>query len=63
MNLVDPEKLQIKVDEAERVSALLLQPAGARACFVFAHGAEAGVTHEFMERVASASIITASQLC
>jgi uncharacterized protein len=52
MNLVDPEKLQIKVDEAERVSALLLQPAGARACFVFAHGAGAGMGHPFMEHVA-----------
>jgi predicted alpha/beta-hydrolase family hydrolase len=34
------------------VSALLTQPRAARACFVFAHGAGAGMTHAFMTAVA-----------
>src|SRR6202040_2424091 len=33
--------------------ALLLRPSEARACFIFAHGAGAGMTHPFMERVAA----------
>jgi uncharacterized protein len=53
MSLAYQERLQIKVDATEQVSALLLQPARARACFVFAHGAGAGMSHQFMERVAS----------
>ncbi len=53
MNVVGPQKLKLNVDSANSVSALLLRPSGARACFVFAHGAGAGMTHEFMERVAS----------
>jgi hypothetical protein len=35
------------------VSALLLCPEKPRACFVFAHGAGAGMAHPFMERFAS----------
>ncbi len=31
------------------VSALLIAPADSVACFVFAHGAGAGMTHAFME--------------
>jgi|ERR1700687_732853 len=53
MNAVSPQKLELKVDSANAVSALLLRPSGARACFVFAHGAGAGMTHEFMELVAA----------
>jgi predicted alpha/beta-hydrolase family hydrolase len=53
MNAVSPQKLKLQVDSANAVSALLLQPSEARACFVFAHGAGAGMTHEFMERVAA----------
>lgn len=34
------------------VSALLLRPADARACYVCAHGAGAGMTHPFMHAVA-----------
>ena len=33
----------------ESVSALLLRPANARALYVFAHGAGAGMTHKAME--------------
>jgi len=53
MNVVSPQRLRLKVDSANLVSALLLRPPRARACFVFAHGAGAGMTHEFMERVSA----------
>ena len=53
MNVVSPQKLKLNVDSANAVSALLLLPPSARACFVFAHGAGAGMTHEFMELVAA----------
>jgi len=39
--------------EAGPVSGLLLAPADARACFVMAHGAGAGMTHPFMQAVAT----------
>jgi predicted alpha/beta-hydrolase family hydrolase len=52
MNVVSPQNLTLKVDSANDVSALLLRPLAARACFVFAHGAGAGMTHPFMEQVA-----------
>src|ERR1700722_16471039 len=47
-----PQKLKIEVENSGAVSALLLLPPDARACFVFAHGAGAGMTHRFMEAVA-----------
>jgi predicted alpha/beta-hydrolase family hydrolase len=53
MNVVNPQQLQLTIDGAHAVSALLLQPPSALACFVFAHGAGAGMTHEFMARVAA----------
>ena len=40
--------LTFRVGESESVSALLDAPAGARACYVFAHGAGAGMNHSFM---------------
>ena len=40
------------MEGAGRVSALLERPAAARACYVFAHGAGAGMTHAFMEAAA-----------
>ena len=52
MNAVSPQQLKIEVDGANAVSALLL-PSAARACFIFAHGAGAGMTHEFMAQVAA----------
>jgi predicted alpha/beta-hydrolase family hydrolase len=42
----------VAIDDATRVSALLLAPAKARACYVLAHGAGAGMTHPFMTAVA-----------
>jgi uncharacterized protein len=46
-------KLKIEAGAAGSVSALLIHPPQARACFVFAHGAGAGMTHPFMETVAT----------
>src|SRR6202167_4461716 len=53
MSAVSPQKLEFEVANAGSVSALLIHPAEARACFVFAHGAGAGMTHPFMERFAT----------
>jgi len=47
------QELTIDLQNATSVSALLLQPPDARACFVFAHGAGAGMNHEFMAAIAS----------
>ena len=47
-----PQKLSIGIGKAGSVSALLMRPAQVRACFVFAHGAGAGMTYSFMEAVA-----------
>jgi uncharacterized protein len=52
MKTAGAQKLAIGIDKANSVSALLVRPAEARACFVFAHGAGAGMTHPFMESVA-----------
>lgn len=52
MTAIAAQKLQIAVEEAGSVSALLIRPAQARACFAFAHGAGAGMAHPFMETVA-----------
>ena len=50
--MIVPQKLQIAVGSAGSVSGLLIRPAKARACYVFAHGAGAGMTHSFMETAA-----------
>jgi len=42
------------VNGGERVSALLDVPEDARACYVLAHGAGAGMAHPFMAAIASA---------
>jgi predicted alpha/beta-hydrolase family hydrolase len=52
MKVANSEKLSIEIAKAGPVSALLTRPAQARACFVFAHGAGAGMTHPFLEAVA-----------
>jgi len=48
-----PEPLTITIEAGQSVSGLLLMPANARACFVFAHGAGAGMAHPFMETFAA----------
>jgi uncharacterized protein len=50
---VAAERLTIAVDDEQRVAALWLSPAQARAAFVFAHGAGAGMEHSFMGAVAT----------
>jgi hypothetical protein len=47
------QSLKVDIENAASVSALLLRPENARACFVFAHGAGAGMSHRFMETVAT----------
>jgi len=48
---LEPRRLKVAVDGGA-VSALFLAPDGARACYVLAHGAGAGMTHPFMAAVA-----------
>jgi uncharacterized protein len=47
------EPIKIAVDDATTVAGLLQAPANARACYVLAHGAGAGMTHPFMAAVAA----------
>jgi hypothetical protein len=47
------EQLRIEIENKASVSALLLRPPQARACYVFAHGAGAGMTHPSMEVIAA----------
>ena len=53
MKPVSAEELTIDVGKAAAVSALLIHPEPARACFVFAHGAGAGMRHGSMEAIAA----------
>jgi hypothetical protein len=50
---VSPAPHLITVDPTHRVSGLLLLPPAARACFVVAHGAGAGMQHPSMETLAT----------
>jgi predicted alpha/beta-hydrolase family hydrolase len=47
------ESLKLPLESGAIVSALLLRPDNARACLVLAHGAGAGMSHPFMETVAT----------
>jgi predicted alpha/beta-hydrolase family hydrolase len=44
--------ISITVSDTIRISGLLQNPPGARACYALAHGAGAGMEHPFMENVA-----------
>jgi uncharacterized protein len=46
------QELKFPVGSAGDVSALLMRPENARACYVFAHGAGAGMRHASMEAIA-----------
>ena len=48
-----PQPATINVDDTHRVSGLLQAPGGARACYVMAHGAGAGMAHPFMGTIAN----------
>jgi uncharacterized protein len=52
VKVTDSKSLKIAIGDAS-ISALLTKPSSARACYVFAHGAGAGMTHAFMANVAT----------
>jgi predicted alpha/beta-hydrolase family hydrolase len=52
MSSVDSQRITITVNDAQRVSGLFQMPTSARACYVMAHGAGAGMTHPFMAAIA-----------
>jgi predicted alpha/beta-hydrolase family hydrolase len=47
------QRLKLSLENGASVSALLLRPDNARACFVLAHGAGAGMSHPSLETVAT----------
>src|ERR1700730_13989185 len=47
-----PQDVTIAVDNATRVSGVMVRPAVSKWCFVLAHGAGAGMRHPFMVAVA-----------
>jgi predicted alpha/beta-hydrolase family hydrolase len=47
-----PKRVSIAVDTERQVSGLLQVPVNARACYVLAHGAGAGMEHPFMVSIA-----------
>ena len=49
----EPRPVTIAIEGAQSVSGLLVAPTDARACYVFAHGAGAGMNHAFMAAMAS----------
>jgi hypothetical protein len=49
---MDAEPVTIAIEDADPVSGLWLEPSGARACLVLAHGAGAGMTHRSMAATA-----------
>jgi uncharacterized protein len=53
MTVRAPQHLTFESGKAGSISARLLGPDAPRACFVFAHGAGAGMTHSFMEAFAN----------
>src|SRR5947207_9758029 len=53
MSSADPTPVTIIVNDAQRVSGLLQAPPAARACYVLAHGAGAGMAHPFMAAAAN----------
>jgi predicted alpha/beta-hydrolase family hydrolase len=53
MKAVQAKQITIEIGNANTISGLLIRPPRARACFVVAHGAGAGMTHPFMQTVAA----------
>jgi predicted alpha/beta-hydrolase family hydrolase len=47
------QEMKFAVGSAGNVSTLLMRPKNARACYVFAHGAGAGMRHASMETIAT----------
>jgi len=50
---VNAQSLTIELADKTSISALLVRPPQARACYVLAHGAGAGMTHVSMETIAT----------
>lgn len=50
--MTNTTELQLDIDRIGVVSAILMQPANARACYVLAHGAGAGMRHASMDKIA-----------
>ena len=48
------EAVELTIETPDAVSALWMRPPGARAAYLFAHGAGAGMRHAFMEQLAAA---------
>lgn len=53
MSEASVNSLTVSVRDDASVSALLCSPPNPQACYVFAHGAGAGMNHEFMAAIAS----------
>jgi predicted alpha/beta-hydrolase family hydrolase len=53
MNHSSPDRLTIDVGGGHHVSGLLWLPPAAQGCYLFAHGAGAGMAHPFMATVAA----------
>ena len=53
MAAASSKPVEISIDDATRVSGLLLRPQQSKACFVLAHGAGAGMLHPFMVSMAT----------
>src|SRR5215216_2745421 len=53
MKAAEAQSIRIETGPDEAVSALVIRPPQPRACYVFAHGAGAGMTHASMEIVAA----------
>ncbi len=53
MKAADAQSLRMEINPGETVSALLIRPQRARACYVFAHGAGAGMSHSSMAAMAT----------
>lgn len=49
---VKTQELKLDIARIGVVSAILMQPANARACYVLAHGAGAGMRHASMDKIA-----------
>jgi uncharacterized protein len=50
--MADARPLRIALEDGQEVSSLLQSSPGARACYVLAHGAGAGMAHPFMASIA-----------
>ncbi|UPK35418.1 dienelactone hydrolase family protein [Bradyrhizobium sp. 186] len=50
---IKTKELKLDIERIGMVSAILMQPDKARACYVLAHGAGAGMRHSFLEEIAS----------